>query len=194
MKTEEWKDVVGLENYYQVSSLGNIRRKAHTKVVARGGITYEVKYPERPVKLHKRQHGYLGAILYGDEKRPNGRKSKPYSVHRLVAEAFIPNPNGLPEVNHINEDKTDNRAENLEWCTRLHNVHHGTSIQRSARNRINNSLTSKAVIQLTLDGKVIGEYPSLAEAQRQTGCDKANIHNCLSGRYTHAYGYVWKYR
>ena len=194
MKNEIWKDVVGFEDYYQVSNLGNVRRKAHKRTVVRGTQVYQVLYGERLLKPQPRQHGYLAVPLYGNEKRHNGRKCKSYSVHRLVAEAFIPNPNGYDEVNHLNEIKTDNRAENLEWCDRIANCNHGTRNKRLGEANINNPLTSRAVIQMTLDGEVVGEYPSLAEAQRQTGCDKANIHNCLSGRYTHAYGYIWRYK
>lgn len=172
---EIWKDVKGYEGLYQVSNLGNVRSER--------GI----------LKPQVRQHGYLGVMLYyrGGHKT---RHFKQFSVHRLVAEAFIPNPYGYAEVNHIDENKTNNRADNLEWVSHFQNCHHGTAIERRVEKQTNGKL-SKAIDQYTLDGKFVAHYPSLAEANRQTGFAQGNICRNLKGdpHYSHAYGYVWRY-
>ena len=114
------------------------------------------------------------------------------SVHRLVAEAFIPNPLGLPEVNHIDEDKTNNRADNLEWCTHLENSNYGSRPTRIGEKHINGK-RSRSVSQFTLNGEFVATYPSMREAERQTGFAAGNIWYAINGRYSHAYGYKWKY-
>lgn len=174
LMNEIWKDVAGYEGLYEISNLGRVRSK--------NGI----------LKPQKRQHGYLGIMLYG--KGGHKRGFRTFSVHRLVAEAFIPNPNGYPEVNHIDEDKTNNRADNLEWVSRIQNCHHGTALERRVAKQINGKC-SKAIDQYTLDGEFVAHYPSLAEVHRQTGFGQGNICHHLHGKsnYTHAYGYIWKY-
>lgn len=95
-------------------------------------------------------------------------------VHRIVAEAFCKRDAGDTEVNHLNEVRDDNRADNLEWCTHLENSRYGTRGARiSAVNT--NGKQSKKVYQYTLDGELVAEYPSMAEAQRSTGFAKGNI-------------------
>ena len=172
---EIWKEVKGYEGLYQVSNYGNVRSK-------RGVL-----------KPQARQHGYLGVMLYGKGGHPT-KGFKTYSVHRLVAEAFVPNPNGYAEVNHIDEDKTNNRAENLEWCTRKQHTNAGT-VQKRRSATLTNGVRSRAIDQYTLDGKFVAHYPSLAEAFRQTGFAQGNICRNLKGdpKYSHAYGYVWRY-
>lgn len=167
---EQWADVKGYEGYYKVSSQGRV-----------SGWKGKVLNPQ------ERRHGYLSVWLYAP-----GKDRVQVSVHRLVADAFCPNPNNCPEVNHINEDKKDNRAENLEWCSHVQNCHHGTAIRRRA-NKLRNGVRSKAVNQYTLGGKFIATYPSLAEAERQLGFGAGNILHCIQGRYSHAYGYIWRY-
>lgn len=123
---ETWKPVVGFEDRYEVSDLGRIRSLPHETLICRKkGKPYYLKKPGKYVVPQPRQHGYMAIWLYGNGGN-NGRAGKQYSVHRIVADAFVPNPNGYKEVNHINEDKTDNRACNLEWCTHKENSNHGT--------------------------------------------------------------------
>ena len=127
---EDWKDVVGFEGKYEVSNLGRIRSLPHETLIVRNfGTPYYLSKLGRIINPQPRRHGYLSVWLYGNGGN-NGRTGKQYSVHRIVAEAFCPNPNGCEEVNHINEDKSDNRACNLEWCTHKENSNHGTRGQR----------------------------------------------------------------
>jgi len=136
---EIWKPVVGFETRYEVSNMGRIRSLPHeTLIEQRNGKSYILKKKGMYVTPQPRRHGYLAVWLYGNGGN-NGRAGKQYSVHRIVAEAFIPNPQGYTEVNHINEDKSDNRACNLEWCSHVQNSNHGTRGERiGRRNRENN--------------------------------------------------------
>lgn len=133
----------------------------------------------KPV-LHNNGYYYIHVTIDG--------KRKNLSVHRLVAEAFIPNPDNLPCVNHINEDKTDNRVENLEWCTHKYNLSYGTCIERRARNK------SLPVKQKTKDGKLIRVWDSIREAAQALGMkSQANISTVCKGKRKYAYGCTWEY-
>ena len=168
---ETWKPVKGYEGLYEVSNLGKVKGLRANKV------------------LHgmPRMHGYLAVWLYKD-----GQPRKQESIHRLVAEAFCENPYGKPEVNHINENKTDNRASNLEWVTRKENVNLGTVQKRRAETTKNNS-RSTPVNQYTMQGEFLKTYPSIGEVNRQTGFAQGNIHKAMNGEYKHAYGFIWRY-
>ena len=190
---EIWKPVVGFEDRYEVSNMGRIRSLPHETLICRKiGKPYYLKKRGCDVTPQPRQHGYLSVWLYGNGGN-NGRAGRQYYVHRIVAEAFIPNPNGYAEVNHINEDKTDNRACNLEWCTHKENSTYGTKVERTARANINGK-KSRKIAQYTRDGVLVCVYPSLQEANRN-GFAAANICKCANGHknYSHAYGYIWKY-
>ena len=163
MTNEEWRDVVGYEGRYQVSSMGRVKSFKWNK--------------ERFLKPSMDKDGYLLVTLCA------GGKPKTLKVHRLVCEAFHENPDNKPQVNHINEDKTDNRACNLEWCTCKQNVNHGSRNER----------VSKPVGQYSLDGKLIKLWPSTMEVQRQTGFSQGNISQVANGKYKQAYGCIWKY-
>lgn len=112
---EEWKAVPGYEGLYEVSNKGNVRNVRRNTLL----------------RLQKNQ-GYIRVWLYKNGIQAGLR------VHRLVAQAFIPNPDNLPEVNHIDEDKTNNRVDNLEWCSRKYNVNFGTRNIRAKETAIKN--------------------------------------------------------
>lgn len=171
---ENWKDIKGFEGLYQVSDQGRVYSIRTGKIL--------VQQPRR--------HGYLAVFLYGTEKRANGRYGKPYSVHRLVAEAFCKREEGQTEVNHLNEVKDDNRAENLEWCTHKENSTHGTRGSRIGRALLNGE-RSKKVYQYSIQGELIKEYPSLQEVIRQNGYSLGNISLAIAKKRPTAYGYIW---
>lgn len=191
---EIWKDIKGYEGLYQVSNMGRV--KSLERVVFRGNGHGKRILDEKILKLSS-IHGYLIAFLF------NGSKRKNYRVHRLVAQAFIPNPENKPEIDHINTIRTDNRVENLRWVTKKENILNPLSLEhRSGENhcrwgKFNEKCpTSKPVIQLSLKGKPIKEWSCATEAQRVLGIHQGNICGCCKGRkgYYTAGGYRWMYK
>lgn len=175
MNKEIWKDISGYEGLYQVSNLGRVKslgnRSNHKKPM---------------IKSLQNRNGYYSITLYKNSK------TKTTGVHRLVAEAFIPNPDNLPEVNHKDENKLNNRVDNLEWCNKKYNINYGHSaVNRRIQNRERGLSMSKKV--LCVETGVI--YPSITEAYRQTGIGQKEIINVCKGKphYKTAGGYHWKY-
>jgi hypothetical protein len=187
---EEWKDVVGYEGLYQVSNLGRIKSLPRISKTTRGAKEFKYLVKGQILTPQKRRHGYLSVFLYGKSQEKGSFEQK--SVHRLVAEAFIPNPNGFAEVNHIDEDKQNNKAENLEWITHADNTNYGNA-QKKRIAKLINGPKAKAVSQFDLDGRFIRTFPSMAEVKRQLGYDQSNIHRAANGKYFQAYGYLWRY-
>lgn len=187
---EIWKDVVGYEGLYQVSNLGRVRSLDREHEVTRNGLTFICPYGGKVLTQHPRQHGYMCVQLYGRGGHKK-RGLRTVSVHRIVAEAFIPNPDGLPEVNHKDEDKSNNRADNLEWMSHIDNSHYGTAIERRVRTVMNTP--RRTVGQFTKDGQIIQTYISLADMARKTGYGKPEVLMCIQGKSMTSHGYVWKY-
>ena len=188
---EIWKDVVGFEGSYKVSNLGRVKSLDRTVTVHRGKYVYQCQIQGRVLKPTVQNHGYLGVWLYGKGGVSN-RNGRIYGIHRIVADAFCEKSDEDCEVNHINENKADNRACNLEWCTHKENSSYGTRGKRIGKANTNGK-KSKAVVQLTLNGDFVAEYPSLAEIRRQTGFNHKNICRLLKGYGETAYGYKWQY-
>ena len=108
-------------------------------------------------------------------------KSKTYEIHRLVAMAYLPNPENLSEINHKDENKTNNCLQNLEWCDRSYNINYGTRTEK----------TKKQILQFDLDGNFIREWPSATDVGLEV---QSHICKCLKGKTKSALGYVWKYK
>lgn len=178
IEKEIWKDIENYEGLYQISSFGNVK-----------SLNYR-----NTGKEHLLSFGLGKDYLYVGLSK-NG-KVKIFKVHRLVATAFIDNPENLPCVNHIDEDKTNNRVDNLEWCSYEYNNNYGTRISRSLKSlKLRNRKSApKEVLQFTKEGKFVNEYPSLHEAKRCTGINQGNICSCCLGRYNTIGGYIWKYK
>ena len=151
---EEWRDVPGYEGLYEVSNFGRVRRNG------------------KILKPSKDKDGYLQVSL-----SKNGIKTT--TIHRLVARAFIPNPQNLPQVNHKDEDKTNNTVDNLEWCTREYNMNYSQA---------------KPILQYDRLGNLIKEWPSAIKVEEELGIDHSSISKCCSGKLKSAGGYLWKYK
>ena len=179
---ETWRPIAGYEGLYEVSSLGQVRSLDRDIYVQRkDGITYTRHCNSKKIKCYKDRYGYLIVPLKKDGIYHSAL------LHRIIATAFIPNPYNLPEVNHKDEDKTNNDISNLEWCDHLYNTRYGTGLKRSGMKR------SKPVEQMTLDGVHICYHNSIKLAAKSTGFDKNEISKacrCLRDSFN---GYRWQY-
>jgi hypothetical protein len=163
---EIWKPIEGYPNY-EVSNFGNVK-----------SLNYNRTGREKLLKLINDKDGYKTCLLC------KNNTIKMCKVHRLVAEAFIPNPNNLPQVNHKDENKTNNHVNNLEWCTAKYNTNYG--------NR--NKLVSKPIDVYDLDMDYIATYPSIRECERQLNADKSNIIKVCRGLIKQCNGYIFRYK
>lgn len=166
---EFWKDVVGYEGLYQVSNLGRIKSLPKTIVIYNGGIT------TRREKILKQG---IRAKYYKFVALSNGKETRRFGVHRLVAQAFLPNPNNLPEVNHKDENPANNNVLNLEWCDREYNINYSKA---------------KAVVMCDLDGNEICRFDSIKKASEKTKISRTGINNALTGYSNSSGGYKWHY-
>jgi hypothetical protein len=178
-----WKDIEGFEGFYQVSNLGKVRSlDAVIECKSRTGNPFVLHTKGQIIRPQVYKSGYFYVHLCHKQK---GRNIK---IHRLVAEAFIPNPNNLPCINHKDEDKANNSSANLEWCDVMYNNNYGTHYDRMAVTR------QRPVEQLTLDGQHVAYYASRKDAELKSGgkFHAATIIGVLSGRRKTAYGYQWR--
>lgn len=182
---EIWKDIQGYEGRYKISNTGKV--KSIQRQVSNG--TGLVTLPTRILKQGTSHKGYPIAYL------SKNAKSKTVRIHRLVAKAFIPNPDNKPQINHIDGDKTNNNVSNLEWVTNSENQLHAYEMGL-------NYVTGRAgkpkrpVIQIDIEtGERVKEYPSIAEAARTIGvASSSNIGQCCRGEKKTIAGYRWKYK
>lgn len=182
IKGEVWKDIKNWEGYYQVSNYGRV--KSLFRIVKQGNRDLKVKEKIRKLVLNKL--GYYDIFL----KKVDF--CKVYKVHRLVAQAFIPNLENKPEVNHINEIKTDNRVKNLNWMTSKENMNWGSVGKKISKSMINGK-NSKKVYQYDLEGNFIKEWPSCREAER-FGFTNNGVSMCARGITNSHKEFKWSYK
>lgn len=169
MKKEYWKLIKDYENY-MVSSFGRVK-----------SINYNHSGKERILKLRTDRYGYLRVNLWKNNKQKN------FLVHRLIAEAFLPNPNNYPCVNHRDENKQNNNVINLEWCNSKYNCNFGTRNTRMAKK------LSKPILQYTINGLFIREWKSAREAGRN-GFNQGHITECCRGKRKYHKDCIWRYK
>ena len=165
---EIWKDIKDYEGLYMVSNWGRVKSIKFGK--------------ERILKPVTNSSGYLSVKLCKDGK------VKAFTVHRLVAEAFLPNPDNLPCVNHKDENKQNNNVSNLEWCNCKYNINYGTGIERRSKKK------SKPVLQYTLDGEFVREWESATQAEKEGGFNNGHIIAVCGGKRNNHKGYIWRYK
>ena len=166
MKKEIWKPVLGYEGLYEVSNWGRVK-----------SLNYNHSGKEKILKPVTYKSGYLYVVLSKNNKR------KHFLIHRLVAEAFIPNTDNLPQVNHKDENPLNNVVSNLEWCTSSYNINYGTR----------NEKISKKVLQYDLEGNFIREWVSTRECGRN-GYNYSSVAACCRGKRKKYKGFIFKYK
>ena len=178
---EEWRTVKGFDGLYQVSTKGRVKSLARTFMAQCQYGLKKYRLNERILKQTKCSEGYYHVTL-----RRNHNESVNCSVHRLVAEAFIPNPDNLRCINHKDETRTNNNVENLEWCSHKYNSNYGTAQERSIERR------AKKVEQLSLDCQHVAFFPSIRAAARAVNGNFANVQKAVHENHRISYGYRWR--
>ena len=163
LENEVWKPIEGYE--YMVSNLGRVKSLERIDC-------HNQHRKEKILKPYKNTNGYLQVCLCKDGKR------KKYLVHMLVVNAFLPNINNLEDINHKDENKTNNRLSNLEWMTHRDNKRYSSAV---------------AVNQFSLDGKFIRRWDCMKDIQYQLGFKQSAICVCCQGKRKSAYGFLWRY-
>lgn len=168
--TEVWKDIKGYEGFYIASNKGNIKSLNYGNTGVCKNLVFSTD-----------RYGYKTVILYKNKEK------RTYRVHRIIAEAFVPNPNNFPIINHKNEIKSDNRAENLEWCDARYNINYSRHGEKYSGTR------PKRIYQKDKNGNVIKEWESICEAARVLGLCKSSISNCCRGKIDSYKSYIWEF-
>ena len=162
-----WKNIKGYEGFYQISDEGQVKSL----------IGKEAKL----ISCTRLKSGYIDFGLCKDKKKYH------HLAHRLVGIAFLNNPNNLPEINHKDENKSNNNVDNLEWCTSKYNSNYGTGIARSAKAK------EKKTNQLTRDNKFIKSWVSQTVASNSLGIPRAHICSCCNGNRATTGGFKWEH-
>lgn len=186
---EEWKPVVGYEGLYEASNFGRVksldryRRNNRGAYMRRGQI----------LKLALRKVGKKGRYKCYSINLSRPGVCKTYRVHRLVAVAFIPNPNNLPEVNHKDENPRNNHVSNLEWCTHRYNMQYGTWAEKLSKKLLKHNHRSRAVARIDNNGRIIRVFNSVRGAARSLKCCYMGILQVCYGNQTHHHGMKFRY-
>lgn len=182
---EQWKDIEGFEGYYQISNLGNVRSLDRYVIANKSGGIKLLKGKIMKLTRSKGREDTKSWYLVVNLRKCG--KNKVCTVHRLVAEAFLPNPQQLPVINHIDGNKENNHVSNLEWSTHSNNNQHALDTGLRMSRGI-------SIVQCNMNGDVVCEYKSASEAARVTQLDRGSICHCLRNRRPSYAGFIWKYK
>ena len=180
---EIWKDIEGYEGLYQVSNLGRVKSVGRN-VRKWNHFSYQ---PEKFLKQCEDTYGYCVVGLYKE------KKLRVFKVHRLVANEFVDNPKNKETVNHINGNKHDNAASNLEWLTDAENKQHAFATGLTGGKHFYNNKRSKPVLKYDMEMQLVKKYPSIREAERDTGIQSSLISSCFKGKCKRAGQNIWEY-
>ena len=181
---EEWRDITGFENYYQVSNLGNVRSLDRYITKKNGTTTF---YKGKILIPSKKRNGYLAVDLYDK----SNHKPHTVTIHRLVAKMFISNPNNYEQINHKDGNKTNNSILNLEWCDRSYNIKHAFDNNLMTTNGY---IRNKKVAQINKNtNEIICIYESISEAARMLKLHNQLISQVCKGSRKTTGGYKWIY-
>ena len=174
---EIWKDIKGYEGIYKISNFAKVKRVAPYK------NQYNKKWKSNKILKtnHKNLNGYCIVILCKNNKRHC------FTLHRLVAQTFIPNPNNLPQVNHIDGNKENNIVDNLEWCTCSENLYNSYRVLHRK------SPVAKKINQYDLNNNFIKTWNSSLQIEKQLGFSHSNILQCCKKQYKTSHNFIWKY-
>lgn len=167
---EKWKDIKGFEGLYKVSNCGRIKSFKKNK---KDGVL---------IKPREKNNGYLQIGLYKEGKKYH------FTIHRLVAMAFLENSKDYKSVNHKDENKKNNRVDNLEWCSVKYNNCYGDRIEKVKKKLY------KKINQYDLNLNLINEYESIIEASKKTKISKGNICQCCKSKYNSTHGFIFRYK
>lgn len=180
---EIWKDISGYEGYYQVSSTGRVRSLDRIAVVSYGNRKSSNTRYKGKILCQSETNGYAQVVLH---KNSIGETRR---VNRLVAEAFIPNPQNLPIVNHKDENPKNNNIDNLEWCDHKYNANYGNCSKKRSISHINKMYNRKPVVCINTN-----EYfESSCDAERKTGIKSRSIRTACCNPNKTSGGYKWRY-
>lgn len=171
---EQWKPIEGYEELYEVSNMGNVRSLDRT-IIYSNGKKYFYKGQMLKPQITR---GYLRVGL---------KNKKYFFIHRLVAEAFLPNPSNYKEINHKDENPKNNCVDNLEWCDRTYNINYGSRTEKATSSK------QKPILQFDLNGEFIKKWDSIIDVERELGFKHSNISSYCLGKKKTAYGFIWKY-
>lgn len=178
---EIWKDIGGYEGMYQVSSFGRV------KSLERKSQNTKRHIKEHFIKQFDDTNGYLRFSMFKNKKKVT------LSIHRIVAETFIPNPNNYPCVNHKDGNKQNNCIENLEWCTYKYNTEHAWKTGLAKPKYNGYGVRAERIIQYNLENIPIAIYMSCRMASKINNISYKNISECVRGKSKTAGGYKWKF-
>lgn len=191
---EAWKQIDNYDGLYEVSDLGNVRSVTHIDFFYPDKEKLISRTKKGKMLIQSEANGYRRVHLCKDGK------VRIFSTHRLVAKAFIPNPNNYPEVNHLNGVRNDNRAANLEWCSKSQNIRHCYDVlkRKISPNVVNvfggDHPASTPILQYDLTGHFIKEWGSAIEIQRALNLNSPNVIACCRGKQQTCGGFIWKHK